>query len=509
MRHLSPELATLLRRWGVAPADDWSEDAPSPANLLARERVQLDEAVRRGATAARTRATVPTPLAGGATCVTLDVDAGTVPPEPALHRHQREALAATCARLDAAHVEARSGTWIMPCGTGKTLTGAVLATALGAADHGDGLHTLVLVPNTETAAQWASELARAGVQHVAIAGVDHLVPRALLGLQRKLVTPRVVLLSWPALVAHLRAPVADAAAGLLCAVELQSYDLLLIDEVHMLPATTHLAAARRVAARVVIGMTAELTRSDGQHDELRALLPVLYEMSVAQAQALGVALRVRPVTVLVPMDAALLAAHDAERSPEARRLLALLNPQKFAALRTLLTVSERAQKVIVYCDKLRALPIVERVLGAIPDLVFVGTLSGNKTGTERRRVCDALRAAPHGVALLTRAGSASIDVRDLDCIIELDVCDAGVQKHTQRGGRAARVHHRKLEARRFTLASLGTREVFFARKRAMNDPSVEERQPEAVVAPAGALAPADVVAFVARACPTGRPASAV
>ena len=69
------------------------------------------------------------------------------------------------------------------------------------------------------------------------------------------------------------------------------------------------------------------------------------------------------------------------------------------------------------------------------------------------------------VGLVTTAGSSSLDIRDVDTVVEVDVGDASAQKQTQRIGRAQRAHASKSGAEAVLLVSDGTHEVDFARRR--------------------------------------------
>ena len=70
-----------------------------------------------------------------------------------------------------------------------------------------------------------------------------------------------------------------------------------------------------------------------------------------------------------------------------------------------------------------------------------------------------------GVALFSKVGNASIDLPDVDLVIELSVVDQSAQQKTQREGRAQRTHAHKASAEVVTLVSKGTREEHFASKR--------------------------------------------
>ena len=453
MLYLGPQAQRLLAHHKVEPRDDWSPSLHgrvAPPSSLS-EHVRLDDVVRHVASVRR--AAVPSERRS-ITCVraprlTASFDAPTV---KELRPHQLDAVRATVFHGASGTRSVRHGIWVMPCGSGKTLTGVMVAKEVAG-------KTLVVVPNAETGVQWAREFADAGVKCVVL-GSDELSVREL----AYALPAMVVIATWKLLSTHFACPIAEAAPQALCLLDLPTYDLVLLDEVHLLPAPTHRQAIRYLGGAAIVGMTAETVRSDGQ--ELVDELPVLYCMDRNRSETMGITLHLQRTLVLVNTTPELLTAYEAAGS-EARRLIALLNPQKLVALVGILR-SEASHKVIVYCDKLRPLALIEKALrqmAALVGFVFVGTLSGQKNRSDRCGLLERLRKVDSGCALMTRAGSTSLDVPDVDCVIELDVGDMSIQKNTQRNGRAQRVHANKSSARFFTLVSAQTREEHFARER--------------------------------------------
>tara|TARA_A100001015_G_C14953110_1_gene697590 strand:+ start:798 stop:1427 length:630 start_codon:yes stop_codon:yes gene_type:complete len=120
---------------------------------------------------------------------------------------------------------------------------------------------------------------------------------------------------------------------------------------------------------------------------------------------------------------------------------------------------------IVYCDKCAALSHVRDLITKHAPLKFHGVLSGSTPKHERARVCAAMKSAAGGIALFSKVGNASIDIPDVDLVIELSVVDRSAQQRTQREGRAQRAHEHKTSADVVTIVSKGTREEHFVKKR--------------------------------------------
>lgn len=462
-RRLTPVAATLFERCGVAPFADWKPSVDR-ASIEYADHVDVEEALayiaaRAPAIDAAPGARVPVGELRRSLVASAEMQAATDVPLDALYAHQRDAIRSVLSH-DAGVAAASSATWVMACGVGKTLAAAKLATLLG-------VRTLVTVPNKETALQWRAEFARLGVSAVHVHGVDAVERRAAF----VRAPPAVVVLTYAAL--SRLAPgqaTADAAPWeLLLLGRALPYGLHVLDECHALPARTYAAAtANVVRARLRLAMTASLSRSDGRQDDVARIVgPVSFAFSSAQAHASGRAARVAHFVLEVPTPPAVRAAYEASRAgSDEQRALAVLNPRKAEALLALLRDGAH-RKLVVYCDKLAVLPMVERVVRLVDGLRFAGVFRGETTHAERCAFLRAMRESVGRVAgVVTRAGSTSFDVRDLDTVIEIDVGDASVQKMTQRLGRAQRVHDAKAEARMYSIVSAGTREVDFARARA-------------------------------------------
>ena len=462
-RRLTPVAARLFELSGVAPFVDWKPSVDR-ASIHYADHVDVDEALsyiaaRAPAIDAPPGARVSIGELRRGLVASAAMQAASGVPLDALYEHQRAAIFSVLSHDDGV-AAAKSATWVMACGVGKTLAAAKLATLLG-------VRTLVTVPNKETALQWRAEFARLGVSAVHVHGVDAVAKRAAFVRD----PPAVVVLTYAALsmLAPRQGTAASAPWELLFLGRALPYGLHVLDECHVLPARTYAAATQGVVrARLRLAMTASLSRSDGKQADVAAIVgPVSFRLSGAQAHASGCATRVSYRVHEVPTPAAMLAAYRAlPKGSDEQRALAVLNPRKAEVLMLLLRDAAH-RKVVVYCDKLAVLDMVERVVRLVNGLHFAGVFRGDTPHAERCAFLRAMREAPgRVVGVVTRAGSTSFDVQDLDTVIEVDVGDASVQKITQRLGRAQRVHAAKPTARMYSLVSAGTHEVEFARERA-------------------------------------------
>ena len=220
-----------------------------------------------------------------------------------------------------------------------------------------------------------------------------------------------------------------------------------------------------VNCAAVIGMTASLARADGKCDNITSLIgPKAYELTYDDAIKSGLITPVRNILVNIQMALDMMELYNASQDADTKRLIALLNPIKLGAFNTLLAQDSRS-KVVVYCDKIAALPVVERLVKSVGEQFYKGTVHGGVAAKARVTILENMRSSKFGCIIMSRCGSSSIDIPDLDVVFELDVSDGALQKLTQRIGRAQRLHQSKSCARFYTFASLGTREPEFVANR--------------------------------------------
>lgn len=346
----------------------------------------------------------------------------------------------------------RSGIVISPCGSGKTSIGKHAA-------FGVRGPTCIVTTTVESVNQWVRCFRDAGVADVRALGRD---PTNGVNPERP---PSVTITTYTYLsTSHAASKAtADLKYETLVALYLWQYDLLIMDEVWTLPADTHLRACAALRTKVRLGLTADERRCDGKHFQIQAFVgPVLYEMTLANARERGIIASTKHRVIEVPVSTTFAALYDAADA-ERRRMLAVLNPHKITRLITLLDEAATKNKVVVFCDKVSALPMLADVLRRSSRRPFVGTLTGALSKAERQRVIDEVRRRPTCVALFSRVGNAALDVPDIDLNIEVSVVDGAAQQKTQRDGRAQRVCEGKDSGDVVTLVSSGTHEVGFAK----------------------------------------------
>ena len=163
-----------------------------------------------------------------------------------LRPYQEEAIASWTAH-------AGRGLIVLPTGAGKTV---VAMAAIAAAN----VRTLVVVPTIELLRQWQGEIARQFSLPLSAVGI--------VGGGKRTIRDLTVITY-------------DSAA--MRGRRLDGFGLLVVDEVHHLPATGYRAIAGKVAAPLRLGLSATPERSDHGHEALDHLIgPIVFRRSVAE-----------------------------------------------------------------------------------------------------------------------------------------------------------------------------------------------------------------------------------
>ncbi|XP_063868243.1 general transcription and DNA repair factor IIH helicase subunit XPB-like [Scylla paramamosain] len=338
-----------------------------------------------------------------------------------LHRvrpHQRDAVEAL---VDPTTECFLSGCVVLPCGSGKTLVGVLAATVMRR-------RTLVVCATLEQVEQWERQVLR-----------WTLLPRELVFRCGSAARPdddlqdaAVVLATYHWLSGSREA--AGANARVRRAVFAKTYGLLLMDEVHKLPATAYRHIPSRIHSSWRVGLTADLSReAEEEHVILSSVGPVRSRVSVARLVHLRVIARVQLVQVLVPLPRGFSRVMlDTPKHKDLHRLLILLNPYKFCYLRSLIHLVEhkQRQKLLVMFEEVLHLQVFA-VACRRP------WACGKNEGREAT-VQDFQHSAAPRTLLVSRISDTGLDVPDLAYCLQLDGLGGSRQQEVQRVGRVQR-----------------------------------------------------------------------
>ena len=373
-----------------------------------------------------------------------------------LHSHQEEALGRVVR-----HGFAGSGCIVLPCGSGKTLTGIALACKVNKS-------TLVVCNSLTSVAQWQAAFeqfceTRPGF-NLGIFSLKHKTP-----------TDCNMILTTYSIMAADRGMAQKSNFGRLT-LETKTWGLILLDEVHCVPTATFQKSLGKLRAKCIVGLTATPLREDTKLGDLPFLIsPVTFfeEASWERLTNAGFLARVQCVEVMCSQDetctARIQAVRDARQGAVKRELITTANPSKLRCCHTLMLFHEnQGDKVLIFCDSIYVL----NFLGTALDRPVI---QGATKDDAKIDILNAFRVKQGGATILfSRVGDTSIDLPEANVIIEVGAHFGSRCQETQRFGRVSRpkVTHPQADplgpqAFFYSMLTSGTDEVKYGNRRRM------------------------------------------
>lgn len=371
--------------------------------------------------------------------------------------YQREALEAWLRHYG-------KGVVVLPTGAGKTVIALLAAAHLG-------LRTIVVVPTIELVYQWHRALS------------NHLgYPKSEVGM----------IGGGKRTIRDLTVVTYDSAS--MPARRLDGFGLLIVDEVHHLPARAYRAISRKVNAPFRLGLSATPERTDGGHHSLPALIgPTVYRKSaasLARDEHIAEFTEKRIFVDLTPSEQMRYEQLMAEYSffiasrrnqlgrpdqmftemirraafdPAARsalsahhqaRMIALNAEAKIASVESLLT-KHLTDRVIIFCE-------YNAMVDTLSEQLLLPAITHRTPAAERREILERFRDGRYTKLVTGRVLNEGVDVPDANVAIVVSGSSAS-REYIQRLGRVLRPKRNR--ALLYELITRGTSESRSARKR--------------------------------------------
>ncbi|KAJ3191043.1 hypothetical protein HK101_008146 [Irineochytrium annulatum] len=339
---------------------------------------------------------------------------------------------------------ARSGIIVLPTGAGKTLVGITAACTVKKS-------TLVLCTNAISVEQWAREFRN--WSNIAEGKIAKFTSEN----KSKFVGESGIVVSTYTMISH-SGKRSWETNKMLEFISGREWGLLILDEVHVVPANVFRRVLTTVAAHTKLGLTATLVREDDKIADLNFLIgPKLYEANWMDLASRGHIAKVEACEVWCPMTG------DFYREyltcpPRKRRLLCVMNPSKFMAAQYLIRAREEAgDKIIVFSDNVYALYTYAKKL----EKPFI---YGKTSHDERTKILTLFREShpKFKTIFLSKVGDTSLDLPEATCLIQISSQFGSRRQEAQRMGRILRAKRRNeagFRSRFFTLVSRDTDEV--------------------------------------------------
>eukprot|EP01064_Diplonema_japonicum_P030818 TRINITY_DN5327_c2_g1_i1.p1 TRINITY_DN5327_c2_g1~~TRINITY_DN5327_c2_g1_i1.p1 ORF type:complete len:604 (+),score=110.65 TRINITY_DN5327_c2_g1_i1:36-1847(+) len=373
-----------------------------------------------------------------------------------LFDHQKEVLSRICS-----NGYAGSGMVVLPCGSGKTLTGLALAAKINKS-------TLIICNSLTSVAQWQASLRQ-------FCNINHGFTQGVFSLKTKFTKDDNCVFTTYSILGTDRGTMDKSNLGRL-QIEVKKWGLVILDEVHVVPTQTFTKAMGRFNAKCIIGLTATPLREDNKLANLPYLIsPITFyeEGSWARLTKAGFLASVGCVEVRCAFNE-LFKEHYEELkkkpfkgSSQKRELIATCNPGKLRCCEALMKFHEsQGDKVLIFCDSIF---VLEYMSTAFDRPAIMGSTKDNL----KIEILNSFRFSQVGTTILfSRIGDTSIDLPEANVIIEVGAHFGSRCQETQRFGRVSRPKKRNADAPKdspdaffYTLLTLDSDEVHFGAKR--------------------------------------------
>ncbi|KAH8653450.1 P-loop containing nucleoside triphosphate hydrolase protein [Xylariales sp. PMI_506] len=345
---------------------------------------------------------------------------------------------------------AKSGIIVLPCGAGKTLVGITAACTIKKG-------TIVLCTSTMSAHQWRQEFLK----------WSNIDPRdiTVFTAEKKDKFPGntgIIVTTYPMVTqsgkrAYDSQKMMDWLTG-------REWGLMLLDEVHVVPANIFRKVSSHIKSHSKLGLTATLLREDDKIGDLNFLIgPKLYEANWMELSEQGHIAKVQCAEVWCPMTTEFYDEYLRTQDRGLKANLYIMNPRKIQACQFLIDYHEkRGDKIIVFSDNVYALKEIALALGK----AYICGATGNN---ERMQILDNFMHNPLVKTIfLSKIGDTSLDLPEATCLIQISSHYGSRRQEAQRLGRILRAKRRSDEgfnAFFYSLVSKDTTEMYYSTKR--------------------------------------------
>ncbi|KAJ4787871.1 DNA repair helicase XPB1 [Rhynchospora pubera] len=353
---------------------------------------------------------------------------------------------------------ARSGIIVLPCGAGKSLVGVSAACRIKKS-------CLCLATNAVSVDQWAFQFKLWSTIR------DDQISRFTSDNKEKFKGMAGVVVTTYNMVAF-NGKRSEDSEKIIEEIRNREWGLLLMDEVHVVPAHMFRKVISITKSHCKLGLTATLVREDERITDLNFLIgPKMYEANWLDLVKGGFIANVQCAEVWCPMTKEFFAEYLKKENSKKKQALYVMNPNKFRACEFLIRFHEqqRGDKIIVFADNLFALTAYAMKLRKP---MIYGATSHN----ERTRILHAFKNSPDvNTIFLSKVGDNSIDIPEANVIIRISSHAGSRRQEAQRLGRILRAkgkHQDRMAGGKeeynaffYSLVSTDTQEMYYSTKR--------------------------------------------
>ncbi|XP_039755956.1 general transcription and DNA repair factor IIH helicase subunit XPB [Pararge aegeria] len=344
---------------------------------------------------------------------------------------------------------ARSGVIVLPCGAGKSLVGVTAVCTVRK-------RALVLCNSGVSVEQWKQQFKCWSTAD------DSMICRFTSEAKDKPMGAGILITTY-SMITHGQRRSWEAEQTMKW-LQAQEWGVVVLDEVHTIPAKMFRRVLTIVHSHAKLGLTATLLREDDKIADLNFLIgPKLYEANWLELQANGYIARVQCAEVWCPMMPEFYREYLVQKINK-KMLLYVMNPSKFRACQFLVRYHERrGDKTIVFSDNVFAL---RHYAVKMNKPYIYGPTSQN----ERIQILQNFKFNPKvNTIFVSKVADTSFDLPEANVLIQISSHGGSRRQEAQRLGRILRAKKGALaeeyNAFFYTLVSQDTLEMAYSRKR--------------------------------------------
>lgn len=344
---------------------------------------------------------------------------------------------------------ARSGVIVLPCGAGKSLVGVTACCTVRK-------RALVLCNSGVSVEQWKQQFKMWSTAD------DSMICRFTSEAKDKPMGCGVLVTTY-SMITHTQKRSWEAEQTMRWLQE-QEWGIMVLDEVHTIPAKMFRRVLTLVQSHCKLGLTATLLREDDKIADLNFLIgPKLYEANWLELQKRGYIARVQCAEVWCPMAPEFYREYLLCKTSK-KMLLYVMNPSKFRSCQYLIHYHERrGDKTIVFSDNVFAL---KHYAIKMNKPYIYGPTSQN----ERIQILQNFKFNQKvNTIFVSKVADTSFDLPEANVLIQISSHGGSRRQEAQRLGRILRAKKgaiaEEYNAFFYTLVSQDTMEMSYSRKR--------------------------------------------
>ncbi|KAK9880738.1 hypothetical protein WA026_013062 [Henosepilachna vigintioctopunctata] len=344
---------------------------------------------------------------------------------------------------------ARSGVIVLPCGAGKSLVGVTACCTVRK-------RALVLCNSGVSVEQWKQQFKMWSTAD------DSMICRFTSEAKDKPMGCSILVTTY-SMITHTQRRSWEAEQTMKWLQD-QEWGIMVLDEVHTIPAKMFRRVLTIVQSHCKLGLTATLLREDDKIADLNFLIgPKLYEANWLELQKRGFIARVQCAEVWCPMTQEFYREYLVCKTSK-RLLLYVMNPNKFRATQYLIRYHERrGDKTIVFSDNVFALK--HYAIKMNKPYIY-----GPTSQSERIQILQNFKFNPKvNTIFVSKVADTSFDLPEANVLIQISSHGGSRRQEAQRLGRILRAKKgaiaEEYNAFFYTLVSQDTMEMAYSRKR--------------------------------------------